>query len=738
MYRDDDDDDDIGNKRNQDTDREQERQLYLKNRSKRNLHPAAKWKRILSACDFWFSRTNLLKDDFMRETLKRHSGTIPIQVLLTFPKLQHWTTPSLLIEAFTCNNSDRYQILYNPELWNQPSRPQSQSSSVSNSKISRSTRKDNIALFTDDYEMLMSAHNENDDSDDYNTDSDDEEKEKDSDWNPYMSDLDTDIDNHANRSTKITTATRILRTMSQNDMPLIESQFISEPSHQATSRMHHHNYNDKSNQMTEADYFESSTNDEREDTTMTFHMGDTTVPSSFHQHQSDSAYSTGNESNSNNLTSVMTTTTTSNYNDIDIEWKDLDFDDNDDDDEIEDTSTDHYQNRGRRIINVQANDGSDTDDDYYDHDDDEDGENDVGYEVAENSTDHYYYPNQDVRNAFLRHRRVNLEYIAMIEEEISQNTFDEDEDESMQQSDDENDNNRDLFDNEDGESSKLDGPTRNDNATIEDDAESEDDTDLVVTVEKTPMKKYGTSRPVKLITTTKQLRIFCTELVRSAEANCKQHKNNPNAYAIGMDVEYCTLEYDIRNNLPAMIQLSGPTNQGPVGLIWIHNFPNYGRDLLTNTEDYGPLILLLADPKLFKVGVSLSRDTVNLAQWCGISDKKHVDYFFSGVVNLDEVQDNDNVRNKSLQEMAELVLHRLLPKVKGKRRSEKDRRRRVPTAHWRTNNITGLMKSYAANDVACAIDVWSRIHNFSLVLREKDIPQNKKRLAKTKKVDADL
>jgi len=62
------------------------RHRYHKLKRKKSLHPAAKWKRILSACDFWFSRNNLSTDIFLRATLQQHNGYIPISTLLTFPK----------------------------------------------------------------------------------------------------------------------------------------------------------------------------------------------------------------------------------------------------------------------------------------------------------------------------------------------------------------------------------------------------------------------------------------------------------------------------------------------------------------------------------------------------------------------------------------------------------------------------------------------------------------------------
>jgi hypothetical protein len=181
------------------------------------------------------------------------------------------------------------------------------------------------------------------------------------------------------------------------------------------------------------------------------------------------------------------------------------------------------------------------------------------------------------------------------------------------------------------------------------------------------------------------------------------------AYAVACDVEYCTLEYDIRNTLPALIQLSGPTPSGPVGLIWLDKFPDHGRDLLTN-PDYAPLVSLFSDPKLLKVGVSLTSDTINLAKWCGIDEKSDADFFFSGIVNIEREIDFEIGSEKSLKALAQSVLQRNLPKIKGKRRSEKDRIHRKPTAHWRTNNLTDAMKMYAVNDVSCAIDIWLKMN----------------------------
>jgi hypothetical protein len=411
----------------------------------------------------------------------------------------------------------------------------------------------------------------------------------------------------------------------------------------------------------------------------------------------------------------------------------MDFDDDNDDD----TNTD-------RTHQKNLTDGSE-EDEFLDNDDGEkpDISKKSNKSLNEEDSDHEDDDEiKDVRNAFVRHRRVTLEFIAMIEQEIYQNMLDSDDE----------DGDNDLY-NDNGDDYSGDGDDysgvdlesdshdflHNDSGMEQlraarqlgkgknntSDKTTKDDEKEATPVKAIPQKNYGSNRPVALITNAKELRSFCESLVQSAQTYCTQHNNEPNAYAIGMDVEYCSLELDIRTTLPAMIQLCGPDKvKGPVGLIWIHRFPNHGRDLLTNAYDYEPLIKIFADPKLYKVGVGLTYDATNLAQWCGISDKKDVAYFFSGLVNLEDVPDNDNVRNKSLQEMAALVLHRNLPKIKGKRRSLQDRKRRKPTAHWRTDNITGLMKSYAANDVACAIDVWMRIHK---------IQQNKETKKKKKK-----
>ena len=100
------------------------------------------------------------------------------------------------------------------------------------------------------------------------------------------------------------------------------------------------------------------------------------------------------------------------------------------------------------------------------------------------------------------------------------------------------------------------------------------------------LKPYGIvkSRQVVLIQTPEKLKNFCDLLMASVQKNVAAHGDDPNFSAIGFDVEYCSLELDIRNTLPAMLQLAGPGDTAPVGLIWLDKFPNHGRDMIGMDE----------------------------------------------------------------------------------------------------------------------------------------------------------
>jgi len=222
---------------------------------------------------------------------------------------------------------------------------------------------------------------------------------------------------------------------------------------------------------------------------------------------------------------------------------------------------------------------------------------------------------------------------------------------------------------------------------------------------------YKSARQVKLIRRPSDLKIFCNDLRDSVERFTEMHGGNHTASAVGFDLEYCSLELDIRQTLPAMIQLSSPDPKGEVGLIWLDKFPNHGRNALRDSN-YGPLLSILSDSSILKVGAGVSTDIKHLAEWWNVDEKDYDTFFFAGVTNIDDELD-DRVQGKSLQEMVASVLQRHLPKVKEKNAKAKKQRRKkgkkVPTAHWRTDSITKEMKAYAANDAASSVDVWSKL-----------------------------
>jgi hypothetical protein len=224
---------------------------------------------------------------------------------------------------------------------------------------------------------------------------------------------------------------------------------------------------------------------------------------------------------------------------------------------------------------------------------------------------------------------------------------------------------------------------------------------------KPSMKKYGTGREVVVLRGTKGLEKFCTDLVAATKEFAARHKDNPKACAIGLDVEYCSLELDIRM-LPAAMQLSAPGRKGPVGVLWLDKFPNHGRDMLSDKK-CAPLLSLLADSTLQKVGVGVSKDAKNLASWWGVDDKKYINHFITNMIDLENELD-ENVNQKSLQEMSALVLQRNLPKLKQRGRKREKRSRKKITAHWRKDELSPQMREYAVNDAACSIDVWLHIN----------------------------
>eukprot|EP00581_Thalassiosira_minuscula_P010493 CAMPEP_0183710686 /NCGR_PEP_ID=MMETSP0737-20130205/6357_1 /TAXON_ID=385413 /ORGANISM="Thalassiosira miniscula, Strain CCMP1093" /LENGTH=574 /DNA_ID=CAMNT_0025939011 /DNA_START=185 /DNA_END=1909 /DNA_ORIENTATION=+ len=81
----------------------------------RNLHKAAKMKRILSQCDYWFSRNNLATDTFLKEELRDYAGHVPLTTIASFPKLEYWgDDPRLIFDTLKSQAAkNRYNIIFN-------------------------------------------------------------------------------------------------------------------------------------------------------------------------------------------------------------------------------------------------------------------------------------------------------------------------------------------------------------------------------------------------------------------------------------------------------------------------------------------------------------------------------------------------------------------------------------------------------------------------------------------------
>lgn len=218
---------------------------------------------------------------------------------------------------------------------------------------------------------------------------------------------------------------------------------------------------------------------------------------------------------------------------------------------------------------------------------------------------------------------------------------------------------------------------------------------------KSTLPKYTSYRKIHVIRTTKQLKFFCNTLNTSS-----------NETVLGFDVEFCTLEEDIRNSLPAMLSIASSDR---VGLIWLDKFHNNGKDMLSDPE-CEPLLSLLADSSIQKVGVAVTSDTKHLASWWGVTDTSFTSHYFSNMVDMNHITENDKLCNKSLQEMVAEVLQRDLPKLKEKdKQMKKEMRKRgktqakFKTSHWRSDELTPEMKQYAADDSSSALDIWNEV-----------------------------
>jgi tRNA-dihydrouridine synthase A len=581
-------------------------------RRQKNLHPAAKMKRVLSAADWWFSSANLPNDSFMKEQLRLHEGYIPLSVLLTFPKFHYWTDLELLYEAFTNPAAKkRYQVIIDKKLIDRAKATEERRrrENAEREKLMKERRMQ-ADIRMEEREILFEARL-------YELI---EQKRPEA-----LKIMNEDIAKEraeiiADRRAEIAKDTNSLRGFMerQRDRSVIASYIL--------------------------DQWEKSENVEEKWGLPPFYdiedVDDSDVLDIFYDLNSE----------------------VQEYLDSLDELSDSDdeFDEFDEFDEIEIDKENEY---GTRLLGEEENLVSDDDDD----DDDNEASNDIQY-------------------ALVRHRRVSLDSLVSLEEfdddpELEEDIFD---DFSELEEIDKNDEKK--------------GPSKKE--TVEKNKKSKN------------YKRYQSNRNILLISNTKKLENFCKILINDIEKFKTLHKDNPNASAIGFDVEYATLELDIRGTLPAMIQLASPISNSATGLIWLDKFPDHGRGMLSD-ESAQPLLKILSDGSILKVGVGATTDAKHLASWWGIDDKNYIGDYISGVVELSDEMEEDSVdEQKGLVAFSEKILGRTLPKRKqyksGRQKKLKKQGKRHRTAHWRVqpDQITNDMKKYAANDAGCAIDIW--------------------------------
>jgi len=329
--------------------------------------------------------------------------------------------------------------------------------------------------------------------------------------------------------------------------------------------------------------------------------------------------------------------------------------------------------------------------------------NDGSDDAGNNKSDNINEPAPNLlENAAVRHRKISLDTIELIQQEA--NALVEDDDDFY---------NNDPYAHD------------SDNSVWSDEwLEMEDEEEPIIERPK-QLQLYKTNRKVIVLRGAKGLANFCHELVESVRSHAAQNGNDSNACAIGFDVEYCSLELDIRTTLPALLQLASPSKTGPIGLIWLDKFPDHGRGVLdgsNNNKDYESLTSLLQDASVLKVGVNAESDAKHLARWWGVSESQYAPQFMSGVVDMDALDEDEYIFDEAfvygmnLSEMVRSVLQRKLPKLKHKPSARDKARKRqgksTPTSHWRSEELTPRMKEYAAHDAAAAIDVWNALHGF--------------------------
>ena len=548
--------------------RQRDQQLRYNDRQNRrtetgrqnNLHPAAKMKRILSACDFWFSDGHLRRDVFLTRELNDFGGWARIGTLANFDKLRGWTDTSLVFRALDHPAVEkRYRVVVNRAFveagvrnrlrrnrqtkLNEQFVQQQQAEEQKERKdrmqeLEAQLNKMREEYYRPLYKMLLDECDEYEKNQDATDRALEEAKRQEvlANMDPVERWLETARDKIRTAKEWFAAPEQVIDMKEEeeeedDDDEMMwqwyweghcEEALMEEDEEFAELRREMESLEHQEEHEEEAKWLEADW-----DRRMMRDFGEVTRDNKFHDDQSDHAL----------------------YPEVTI--------------------------RGDDDLTIEE----------------------LPFPVVDDGSDLLKY-------ALVRHRRKTLDIINSLSDVPDDDDMGDD----------------DMGD--DYEFNELDSPLHDD----------DDDDDLLVLPEGPPRKpvkfkkpqtkhlpKYTSQRKVHVIKNPAQLRAFCIKLKKSLErysTSSANSNNNTNATttkttAIGFDVEYCTLEMDIRNTLPAMLQLASPQGDqaGIVGLIWLDKFPDFGRQVMNNSGDsnsddsYADLLSILSDPHILKVGV---------------------------------------------------------------------------------------------------------------------------------------
>ena len=227
-----------------------------------------------------------------------------------------------------------------------------------------------------------------------------------------------------------------------------------------------------------------------------------------------------------------------------------------------------------------------------------------------------------------------------------------------------------------------------------------------IRAQRSKLREYRYLGDVRIASSMPQVNELCGALTQALSQQKRQTGSTHTA--IGFDVEYATLEEDLRMQ-PALLTLGCAEL---AALIWLDKLPGQGRQVLAQSE---PLAALLADSSVLKVGVGSHSDASALLRWSP-APRLHVKSLIDlgrplardlairrALAHLEEDSLEPDVGwelgGRSLADWTARTLMLRLLKIKTSKANAK-------LSHWRARELTPNMRNYAANDAAAAAAVW--------------------------------